>query len=472
MAMHYYFMGVCGTAMGHVAVLLKQLGHEVTGADTGIYPPMSEVLAEAGIEVLAGYDPARLARLRPDVVVVGNAMSRGNPEVEWLLQTRALPMVSLPQLVGEVLIGQRRSIVVGGTHGKTTTATATAFLLEASRAKPGWLIGGVPQDLPGGAGMGASGGPFVVEGDEYDSAFFDKRSKFVHYRPRIFIVNNLEFDHADIFRDVADIQRSFLHGLRLVPGNGAILYNGDDPRLGELLPVPWAPCYRVGTATDCDLRIERFENHAQGSRFNLRWRGALWGRVDWPLAGLFNARNAAMAALAAGLALKPDDPLCALEPALLAGFRGVKRRLEIHREGPPHWVVEDFGHHPSAIRETLQALRARWPGVYLRACYEPRSNTARRQELQGDMAAALAEADTVLLPPVEGLEKVPEGQRLDLPRLLAEITTRGAQARQAATYEELAQWLANDPLPPPAATVFFSNGSFSGHLPKLISAQA
>ncbi|MEJ1973896.1 MAG: Mur ligase domain-containing protein [Lacunisphaera sp.] len=237
--MKIYFMGICGTAMGNAALLARAAGHEVLGADAGVYPPMSTVLASAGIALHEGYDPARLEKLQPDLVVIGNAMSRGNPEVEWLLDTRALAFTSLPALLADFVLKGRRNIVVAGTHGKTTTTALTAFLLRENGRDPGFLIGGVPQDPPAGSHLGAAADPFVIEGDEYDSAFFDKRSKFIHYAPRIAVLNNLEFDHADIFRDLADVQRTFLHLARIVPRNGWIVLNGDDDNLRALGAFPW-----------------------------------------------------------------------------------------------------------------------------------------------------------------------------------------------------------------------------------------
>src|SRR5471030_1198308 len=260
--MRLYFMGICGTAMGNAALLARAAGHDVLGADAGVYPPMSTVLAEAGIALHEGYDPGRLARLAPDLVVIGNAMSRGNPEVEWLLDTRALPFVSLPALLYEFVLKTRRNLVIAGTHGKTTTTALAAFLLRENRRDPGFLIGGVPLDPPMGSHLGAAGDPFVIEGDEYDSAFFDKRSKFIHYAPHLAVLNNLEFDHADIFRDLADVQRAFFHLTRVV---------------------------RVGTGEGCDVRIADFAESGAGAEFTLLWRGQPWGRVKWSLPGLFNA---------------------------------------------------------------------------------------------------------------------------------------------------------------------------------------
>lgn len=267
--MKIYFMGICGTAMGNAALLARASGHEVLGADTGVYPPMSTVLSEAGIVLHEGYDPARLAALAPDLVVIGNAMSRGNPEVEWLLDTRALRFISLPAMLHDFVLQHRRNIVICGTHGKTTTTSLTAFLLRENGRDPGFLIGGVPQDPPMGHHLGTLSDPFVIEGDEYDSAFFDKRSKFIHYAPSIAVVNNLEFDHADIFRDLPDVQRTFAHLTRIVPRNGWVVMNGDDDNVRALGALPWTRVLRVGTGEANEVRISDFQEDAGvfGSRF-------------------------------------------------------------------------------------------------------------------------------------------------------------------------------------------------------------
>ena len=243
--MKIYFMGICGTAMGNAALLARAAGHEVFGADTGIYPPMSTVLAEAGIAIREGYDAHRLEELAPDLVVIGNAMSRGNPEVEWLLDTRKIAFTSLPAALYEQVLSKRKNIVVCGTHGKTTTTSLAAYLLRSAGRDPGFLIGGVPQDPPMGSHLGTLSDPFVIEGDEYDSAFFDKRSKFIHYAPHIAILNNLEFDHADIFRDLEDVKRTFSHLTRIVPRSGYIVVNGDDPNIRSLGSMPWTNVFSV-----------------------------------------------------------------------------------------------------------------------------------------------------------------------------------------------------------------------------------
>src|SRR5687768_13178723 len=279
--MKVYFMGVCGTAMGNAALLARAAGHVVEGADSGVYPPMSTVLAGAGITLHEGYDPARLQKLAPDLVVVGNALSRGNPEVEWLLESRALPFTSLPAMLNDFVLKRRRNLVICGTHGKTTTTALTAFLLREAGQDPGFLIGGVPQDPPVGAHLGAPQDPFVIEGDEYDSAFFDKRSKFIHYAPHIAVLNNLEFDHADIFRDLTDVQRTFTHLTRIVPRNGFVVLNGDDTNLPALGAMSWTRVIRVGLDESNDVRLVNFAETPAGAEFRILWQGEEWGHVRW-----------------------------------------------------------------------------------------------------------------------------------------------------------------------------------------------
>lgn len=467
--MHYYFMGICGTAMGNVAVLLKQLGHLVSGADSGIYPPMSEVLRQNGIAVLDGYDPERLQRLAPDCVVVGNVIARGNAEVEWLLNTRQYPMVSLPQLIGEQLIGPRDSVVVTGTHGKTTTTSLIAHLLQRMGCQVGWMIGGVPVDLPSGAQLGDTAEPFVIEGDEYDSAFFDKRSKFIHYRPKVLLCNNLEFDHADIFRDLDDIKRTFRHVIRLVPQNGCVVYNGDDPHLCELLPVGWTRCQSVGTGETCDWRIVDFSETASGSRFTLLSEATEPRSVAWQQHGLYNARNAAMAvaalhALRSGSGLQGDRLTQDLE-----AFRGVRRRQERHHSCERLTVIEDFAHHPTALTQVIEAVRRRYPQATVVACFEPRSNTARRNVFQEAFATSLALADHVYLAPIADPGKFPVEARLNTELLATEIEAKGTHARACAENAELLDAVMGHVTTStrPNVVLMLTNGSFGGILPKL-----
>lgn len=457
-------MGVCGTAMGNSALLARAVGNDVIGSDSGIYPPMSAVLAEAGIKVYEGYDPGRLAALKPDLVVIGNAMVRGNPEVEWLLDTRAFPFTSLPAMLNEQVLRRRKNIVIAGTHGKTTTTALAAFLLRENGRDPGYLIGGVPQDPPKGSHLGTASDPFVIEGDEYDSAFFDKRSKFIHYSPHVAVFNNLEFDHADIFRDLSDVQRTFIHFSRIVPRNGYAVLNGDDANLRALGPMPWTRTVRVGLDESNDTRIVDFSEKPTGSTFGLVWRGTPWARVSWALPGLFNARNAAMAATAAGLAVAGDPPT-SLRLDALERFRGVRRRQEVLVEMPGLTVIEDFGHHPTALLETLRSLRARYPDALLTAVFEPRSNTARVRTLQAGFERALSHADDVYLGAVSRADALRDDERFDSEAVAENLEAQGLHARKFESNLALHDALSTDTLPIRGAqrvVVFFTNGSFDG----------
>ncbi len=485
-----YFLGICGTAMGNAALLAREAGLEVLGADTGTYPPMSTVLAAAGVTIHEGYDAARLARLAPDLVVIGNAASRGNPEVEWLLDTRALPFTSLPSLLHQLVLQKRNNIVVCGTHGKTTTTAIAAFLLRENGRDPGYLIGGVPQDPPTGNHVGAASDPFVIEGDEYDSAFFDKRSKFIHYAPRVAVLNNLEFDHADIFHDLADVQRTFAHLTRIVPRGGWIILNGDDDNLRALPPITWTQVMRVGVGAHNDIVLADFSESGAGASFTLRWRGVEWARVSWSQPGIYNARNAAMAATAAQLALLPAAPWgSTLEPvalppengrlslAPLSRFRGVKKRQEILSQTERLTVIEDFGHHPTAVAETLGSFRARFPGALLTAVFEPRSNTARTRTLQAGFMRALALADEVYLGAVNRADKLAPQDRFDAEAVVQHLELVGVAAYTAETNLKLLEELrANTVNPPtgerPRVVAFFSNGSFDGIIPRYLAAVA
>jgi len=489
--MKIYFMGICGTAMGNAALLARASGHEVVGSDVGVYPPMSTVLHEAGIAIHEGYDAERLAALAPDLVVIGNALSRGNSEVEWLLDSRKIPYTSLPAWLSEFVLKGRRPIVICGTHGKTTTSALTAFLLRETGRDPGFLIGGVPVDPPVGQHLGNASEPFVIEGDEYDSAFFDKRSKFIHYAPQIAVLNNLEFDHADIFRDLVDVQRSFKHLTRLVPRSGYIVMNGDDANLAALGPIDWTRVVRVGTGEHCEVRLADFSEDATGAAFSLFWGGEAWAKVRWAQPGIFNARNAAMAATAAALAVCADSPT-RFDLAALARFRGVRRRQERRVDTPDLTVIEDFGHHPTAIAETLRSLRARYREHVLCVAFEPRSNTARTSVLLEGFIAALGLADRVYLgaagePRVEGVPG------FDTERVIAELGAKGvvakaatsAIAQSAASNEALLELMLSETLPVRLATddkvpmrsrkaprlvVFFTSGSFAGIIESYVSA--
>ncbi len=385
--MHIHILGICGTFMAGVALLARAAGHTVSGCDAGVYPPMSTQLAEAGIALREGYDPNQLAEFQPDMVVVGNVMSRGRPIVEELLD-RDLPYTSGPAWLADYVLRGRHVLAVAGTHGKTSTSSLLAWILERAGLEPGFLIGGIPANFGLSARLGRA--PFfVVEADEYDTAFFDKRSKFVHYRPRTLILNNLEFDHADIFPDLAAIQRQFHHLLRTVPGTGLIVTNGQDPNLAEVLAMGcWTPVERFGTG-DWEARAIA----PDGGAFDVYHQGSPQGRAEWTQLGLHNVHNA-LAALAA--ARHAGVPV-ATALAALADFQGVKRRLETRGAVNGVTVYDDFAHHPTAIATTLAGLRARIGGQPIIAVLEPRSNTMRLGVFKDSLAPALALADAVVL---------------------------------------------------------------------------
>ena len=471
--MRVFFIGICGTAMGNAAVLLKKQGHEVAGSDLGVYPPMSEVLSASGIELFEGFDEDSLLIWNPDRVVVGNAVSRGNSQVEYILRSRKIPFVSLPQLIGEDLIKERPSLVVAGTHGKTTTTSLAAFALNQIGFSPGYLVGGVPLDLPSGNELGSDGSPFVIEGDEYDSAFFDKRSKFIHYRPRILILNNLEFDHGDIFRDLEDISRSFSHLLRIVPSNGFVLRNGDDENILSLPDTPWCSVFSVGIGENNDFRITDFTEDEKGTKFDLFWRDTQITSVNWQMPGEYNARNLAMSCLSSVLAqaitnqaeIDLDNPFSGSVIPEYSDCRGVKRRQEILYSDSVLTIISDFAHHPTAIEGTLKSLHARSPGRSIIACFEPRSNTAVTNIFQDRFADALSVADEVLLGAVHRAEKIPSDKRINTLAMIERIQKNGKAGRSFKANSDLGNYLmgAKDETRS-SLVVFFSNGSFDGEI--------
>ncbi|MBI5041578.1 MAG: UDP-N-acetylmuramate:L-alanyl-gamma-D-glutamyl-meso-diaminopimelate ligase [Gammaproteobacteria bacterium] len=388
--MHIHILGICGTFMGGIAQLARAAGHQVSGSDTNVYPPMSTQLEAAGITLQEGFRPEHL-QPAPDVVVVGNALSRGNPAVEYMLD-QGLAYTSGPQWLAEHVLKDRWVLAVAGTHGKTSTSSMLAWILEYAGLKPGFLIGGVPGNFGVSARLGET--PFfVVEADEYDTAFFDKRSKFVHYRPRTAILNNLEFDHADIFPDVAAIQRQFHHLVRTIPASGLIVSNADDANLAEVLNMGcWTPVENV-TATAAPAQWQARKLSADGSRFDVLCAGAAQGTVEWSQLGDHNVHNALAAIAAARHAGVPT----AQAIAALAEFQGVKRRMEVRGVVRGITVYDDFAHHPTAIETTLAGLRGKVGDARILAVLEPRSNTMRLGVHRAAIAPALAQADHVWL---------------------------------------------------------------------------
>jgi len=453
--MHIHILGIGGTFMAGVALLARAAGHRVTGSDANLYPPMSTQLESQGIAVMDGYHPAHL-KPAPDCVVVGNALSRGNPAVEYMLD-QGLPYTSGPQWLAEQILRDRWVIAVAGTHGKTSTASLIAWLLEAAGLGPGFLVGGMPENFGVSARLGAT--PFfVVEADEYDTAFFDKRSKFVHYRPRTLVLNNLEYEHADIFPDLASIQRQFHHLVRTVPSSGLIIANADEKHLAEVFGAGcWTPVeyFSAGGAADKSPLWSARHVAVDSTRFDVCLDGRVKGTVQWPLMGrhnLCNALAAIAAARHAGVA-----PATAIEA--LAQFRSVKRRMELRAEVDGVRVYDDFAHHPTAIAVTLEGLRDNVGGQRIIAILEPRSNTMRMGAHRAALPASLAAADRVCLYQPPGLD-------WELAAVTAQLGPR------AQVFDSIASiiTLVTQEARPGDQVVIMSNGSFEGIHARLIDA--
>ncbi len=443
--------------MGSVAAALRERGCTVTGSDEKVYPPMSDFLRARGIVLNEPYRAENLPNDPAAVVVIGNAIKRGNPEVEAVLN-RKLYYLSLPEVLKEFFLRGRHNLVVTGTHGKTTTTALLAWMLTVGEMEPGYVIGGLPRNLGQGALFNDSK-HFVIEGDEYDSAFFDKRSKFIHYLPELLVLNNIEFDHADIFDDLAAVKLSFRRLVNIVPQNGMILLNGDDSNCIEVTRDCLAPLVEVGFSKNCAERIRDVSYSTQGSHFTL-------GETpfDFPMIGEFNVRNAAMAAVAARFyGLTPE-----IIQTALTSFEGIARRQEVRGEARGVTVIDDFGHHPTAIRETLIALRVRYPGQRLWAIFEPRSNTTRRAVFQEELPEALQLADGVFISQIAALEQIPVKERLHPEAVVAAI----AEAGRMAFYERNAGAIVDRIVPllqPNDVVTIFSNGGFDGIHEKLLA---
>jgi UDP-N-acetylmuramate: L-alanyl-gamma-D-glutamyl-meso-diaminopimelate ligase len=444
--MHLHILGICGTFMGGIAALARAAGHRVTGCDAGVYPPMSTQLAALGIEVIEGFG-ADQVRLAPELWVIGNVITRGNPLMEEILD-RGERFVSGPQWLAEQVLAGKHVLAVAGTHGKTTTASMLAAILDRAGRNPGFLIGGVPDDF--GVSARASAAPlFVLEADEYDTAFFDKRSKFVHYRARTAVLNNLEFDHGDIFPSLAAIETQFHHFVRTLPRSALVVVNGADEALARVL------------ARGCWSRLERFDAadgwttlvHADGA-FDVLWQGAPQGRVAWPLTGDHNRANA-LAAIAAArdVGIAPAAAIDALN-----AFRGVKRRMELAGVAGGVTVYDDFAHHPTAIRTTLEGLRRKVGGARILAVVEPRSNTMKLGLMKDDLAPSLAAADMVFC--------YTAGLGWDAAAALAPL---GPRARPLGDLDALVAAIVRESRPGDHVVVM-SNGGFGGIHAKLLAA--
>ncbi len=463
---HIHLIGICGTAMASLAGMLKQRGFHVTGSDAAAYPPMSDFLRQLEIPVAQPFDAANLEP-RPDLVVVGNAMSRGNVELEHVLDQR-IPFASLPQLLHDEFLRGREVLVVAGTHGKTTTTSMLAWIFHSAGLEPSFLIGGIAENFGSSFHLG-QGKHFILEGDEYDTAFFDKGPKFLHYFPDSVILTSVEFDHADIYKDLDAVETAFKRLVNLIPRRGRIVaFDGaagqslESPSLERVLAKAFSPVERYGASPRANWRVTDLRLDPGRTRWTVLHDGKPWADFEFPLAGEYNVWNAtAAAALASSCGVSKEAIAAALKT-----FKSVKRRLEVKAQIHGITIIDDFAHHPTAIAGTLKALRARYAGSRLWAILEPRSNTLRRRVLQGDLARSLAQADEVIVAGVFRSEAVPENERLELPALAAEIQQNGRRARLLADADAIVQTIAPE-LRSGDVVAILSNGGFGGIYEKL-----
>ena len=463
---HIHLIGICGTAMASLAGMLKQRGFNVTGSDAAAYPPMSDFLAGLKIPVAQPFD-ARNLEPHPDLVVVGNAISRGNPELEHILDQR-IPFCSLPQLLHDEFLRGKEVLVVAGTHGKTTTTSMLAWIFQSAGLDPSFLIGGIAENFGSSFHLG-QGKHFILEGDEYDTAFFDKGPKFLHYFPDSVILTSVEFDHADIYKDLDAVETAFKRLVNLVPRRGRIVaFDGavgtehESASLERCLQKAFCLVERYGAGSKSNWQVTNLRLEPERTLWSVRHNGQLWADFEFSLGGEYNVWNAtAAAALAAGCGIAKEEIVAALET-----FKSVKRRLEVKARVNGITLIDDFAHHPTAIAGTLKALRSRYPGSRLWAILEPRSNTLRRRVLQSDLARSLALADEVVVAGVFRSDAVPENERLELPELAADIVKNGGRARLIADADAIVQTVAPE-MREGDVIAILSNGGFGGIYEKL-----
>jgi UDP-N-acetylmuramate: L-alanyl-gamma-D-glutamyl-meso-diaminopimelate ligase len=465
-ANHIHLIGICGTAMASLAGMLKQRGFRVTGSDAAAYPPMSDFLRDLDIPVAQPFDAKNL-QPHPDLIVVGNAMSRGNVELEYVLDQR-IPFSSMPQLLHDEFLRGKEVLVVAGTHGKTTTTSMLSWIFHSAGLDPSFLIGGIAENFGSSFHLG-SGQHFIIEGDEYDTAFFDKGPKFLHYFPDAVILTSVEFDHADIYKDLDAVETAFKRLINLIPGRGRVIaFDGvagdatESPSLERCVAKAFCPVERYGTGPRANWQVTNLRLGPAGTSWTVLHDGQPWADFEFPLAGEYNVWNAtAAAALASSCGISKDAIAAALST-----FKSVKRRLEVKAQVNGVTIIDDFAHHPTAIAGTLKALRARYAGARLWAILEPRSNTLRRRILQSDLARSLAQADEVIVANVFRSEAVPENERLELPALAAEIKQNGRPARLLADADAIVQTIAPE-LRSGDVVAILSNGGFGGIYEKL-----
>ena len=457
-----HFIGICGTAMASLAAMLQDRGYEVSGSDESVYPPMSDFLARKKIRVIEGYNIRNL-NPEPDLAVVGNALSRGNPEIEYLLNFR-IPYTSLPEAVKTFFLKDRMPVVVTGTHGKSTTTAMIAWGLHSAGLCPDFLIGGLAENFDSSYGLGG-GRHFVIEGDEYDSAFFDKGPKFMHYLPHVAVLGNVEFDHADIYPTLDSLRLQFSRFVNLIPERGFLAVGGDSPIAAELARKVFCMKETFGLHPDNDWSVREVETGEGTVAFDALYRRKLFRRMKLGMIGAYSIRNAlAATAVLHRLGLAEDDIREALE-----SFRGVRRRLQLLAEVRGIRIYEDFAHHPTAVQETLEAIRTAFRPGRLWAIYEPRSATSRRNVFQHEITEALAVADCVAIPDLYRPERVPESERLDLARVMDDLRRRGRDAWNLKDAAGIIQKVCEEAKPGDFVLIM-SNGGFGGIFEKLPAA--
>ena len=456
---HIHLIGICGTAMASLAGMLKQLGYKVTGSDAAAYPPMSDFLRALSIPVSQPFDENNL-QPRPDVVVVGNAISRGNVELEQVLDER-IAMRSLPQVLQEYFLRTREPIVVAGTHGKTTTTSMLAWIFQVAGLEPSFLIGGIAENFGSSFAL-RQGKHFIIEGDEYDTVFFDKGPKFLHYMPRTVLLTHVEFDHADIYADLEAVKTSFKRLINLVPRRGKIVAFDGSAAVKECVSKAFAPVEFYGFSPEAAWRITDLELLPDRTRWKLLRERKLWGEFEYPVAGAYNVLNATgAAAIAAHYGIEQS-----VIAQALATFKSVKRRLEVRVEVNGITIIDDFAHHPTAIAATLEAVRTRYPGRRLWAVFEPRSNTLRRKIFQKDLVASLAMADEIVVAGVFHPEAVPEAERLDTAAVVGALRRQKKPARELPDADAIVAAIAPQ-LVSGDVVVILSNGAFGNIYEKL-----
>ena len=456
---HVHIIGICGTAMASLAGLLKQRGLKVTGSDTAAYPPMSDFLAAMAIPVAQPYAETNL-KPRPDWVVVGNAISRGNIELEHVLDQR-IPFRSMPDTLYDFFLRTREPIVIAGTHGKTTTTSMLAWIFQHAGKDPSFLVGGIAENFGSSFAL-RQGKHFIIEGDEYDTAFFDKGPKFLHYFPQAIILTSVEFDHADIYKDLEAVKTAFKRLVNLVPRKGKIVAYDSDANVDECLGKAFTPVERYGLREDSFWHITDLQFAPDLTTWQVLREGQAWQSFEFSLAGEYNVLNAtAAAAMASHYGIEP-----AVIAEALKSFKSVKRRLEIRAEVDGITVIDDFAHHPTAIAATLKALRTRYPGARLWAIFEPRSNTLRRKVLQKDLIASLSMADQVVITSIFKPEAVPENERLTTSSVVNGIKKNGKPAREMADADAIVEAISPE-LQSGDVVAILSNGGFGGIYEKL-----